>query len=106
MCHCRTNGNIIYNNYNWTGYGNMVGVQDFSNRVAYYAHLDESTYLKSGYISQGSYIGSAGNSGCWGCGVHLHFHVRTTEPSYTPIDITGIPTMTVDDNGCTGYAQY
>ncbi len=99
-----SDGWIERNGWNNQGYGNLVGVQDNSNRIAFYAHLQTRTWRSVGsYISQSSWIGSSGNTGN-SSGPHLHFHVRTT--GGTPIDITGIPTMTFDGNGCTGSAWY
>ena len=99
-----SNGQIERNGWDNQGYGNLVGVQDDSNRIAFYAHLQTRTWRSvNSYIPQSAWIGSSGNTGN-STGPHLHFHVRTT--GRTPVDITGIPTMTFNGDGCTGSAWY
>ncbi len=98
-----SSGWIERNGWDDYGYGNLVGVQDSSGRIAFYGHLQSSTAKSVGsYISQGAWVGSSGNTGN-STGPHLHFHVRTG--GGTPVDITGIPTMNFF-NACTGTAWY
>jgi murein DD-endopeptidase MepM/ murein hydrolase activator NlpD len=93
-------GSVYFNGWDSSGYGNLVGVEDFSNRIAWYAHLNSRTSLSVGSgIWQGMSVGRAGSSGCSPCGPHLHFHVRTT--SSVPVDIRDIPDTTWDNGDLT-----
>lgn len=63
-------------------YGNFVAIDHGDGTYSIYTHLaDPPPSLKAGQrVERSSSIGMMGETGCSGCGSHLHFVVRAGEP--------------------------
>ena len=73
----RTVPNYTYANSNH-GMGNVVIIDHNEGKGPFtlYAHLASISVANGQSVSKGQVIGVMGNTGCSGCGVHLHFEVR------------------------------
>ena len=60
----------------WNGYMGNVIVIESSEEQSQYAHLHEVVH-PPGSVTEGSLIGTCGNTGAWSYGPHLHFEYHT-----------------------------
>lgn len=58
--------------------GNVVIIDHNEGRGPFtlYAHLASIAVTNGQYVTTGQQIGVMGNTGCTGCGIHLHFEVK------------------------------
>ena len=67
------------------GYGKLVIINHFGGFLTVYAHLNDSFFLKGANVSEGTVIGSVGESGSLE-GSKLHFEVRKENNALDPND--------------------
>lgn len=68
-------GVVVFSGGAFGGYGNMIMIDHGNGYQTLYAHLSSASAGCGSSVSQGQYIGSAGNTGN-STGPHLHFEVR------------------------------
>jgi murein DD-endopeptidase MepM/ murein hydrolase activator NlpD/cold shock CspA family protein len=80
-------GEIIASETGWRsndGYGNRVVIRHGTTGYkTLYGHLSQ-ILVSSGPVTRGTQIGIIGNTGCPGCGTHLHFNVYYDETLVDP----------------------
>ncbi len=72
------------------GFGLYVGISHGDGVETYYAHLSAVTVSVGDYVTQGSMIGRAGNSG-YSFGAHLHYGVMVNGSWIDPLSCTARP---------------
>lgn len=79
------NGQVIYAQYNYGGYGNLVILEHENNMKSYYAHLNSICVNVGDIIKKGEKIGEVGNTGR-STGPHLHFELRINDEAVDPLN--------------------
>ena len=77
-------GKVLAMGYNGT-YGNYIILSHSGGFQSMYAHLNTSTVRKGDAVSQGSQIGTVGNTG-YSTGPHLHFAIFKNTRPVNPLD--------------------
>lgn len=72
-------GTVCYSDVDNTGFGELILIRHDDGSVSFYAHLAPNSrrFEEHDPVSRGAIIGTIGNTGCGGCGVHLHFEARS-----------------------------
>jgi murein DD-endopeptidase MepM/ murein hydrolase activator NlpD len=68
--------NGILDNDDNHGMGNIIIIDHENKLYTLYAHLESISVSNGEFVTQGTAIGIMGETGCPGCGDHLHFEVR------------------------------
>lgn len=79
-----TNGRVVYAEFNYGGYGNLVMIERNDGVQTRYAHLDRILVKSGERVRAGELIGRMGSTGD-SSGSHLHFEVRVG-PVPTPVE--------------------
>lgn len=78
-------GTVVYAEWGWAGYGNLVVIDHGNGFKSYYGHL-YGFYVDVGdQVERGQPLGAIGNTGL-STGPHLHFEIREDGVLRNPID--------------------
>jgi murein DD-endopeptidase MepM/ murein hydrolase activator NlpD len=78
-------GTVVYAEWGWAGYGNLVVIDHGNGFKSYYGHL-YGFYVDVGdQVERGQPLGAIGNTGL-STGPHLHFEIRKDGVPCNPID--------------------
>jgi murein DD-endopeptidase MepM/ murein hydrolase activator NlpD len=78
-------GTVVYAEWGWAGYGNLVVIDHGNGFRSYYGHL-YGFYVDVGdQVERGQPLGAIGNTGL-STGPHLHFEIREDGVLRNPID--------------------
>lgn len=78
-------GTVVYAEWGWAGYGNLVVVDHGNGFRSYYGHL-YGFYVEVGeQVERGQPLGALGNTGL-STGPHLHFEIREDGVLLNPLD--------------------
>jgi murein DD-endopeptidase MepM/ murein hydrolase activator NlpD len=78
-------GTVVYAEWGWAGYGNLVVVDHGNGFRSYYGHL-YGFYVDVGeQVERGQPLGALGNTGL-STGPHLHFEIRQDGVLRNPLD--------------------
>lgn len=78
-------GTVIWADWGWAGYGNLVVVDHGERLKTYYAHLREFNVVVGDEIVRGQKLGECGNTG-HSTGPHLHFEIQQNWVRFDPLD--------------------
>lgn len=78
-------GEIVYNQFNDGGFGNMVIMEHPGSIFSVYAHLNETTIDVGDSVQQGEQVGACGSTGS-STGAHLHFEIQLNEAFGQSVD--------------------
>jgi murein DD-endopeptidase MepM/ murein hydrolase activator NlpD len=76
------NGRVIYTGRGYSGYGNLIILDDGNGWSSFYAHLSRFDVKEGQYVERGQVIGGMGRTGR-ASGTHLHFELRQNK---VPVD--------------------
>lgn len=97
-CHSGTSGKTVIAikdgtvvESTWSsGFGNYVGIDHGNGVVSYYAHLSGQAVSAGDYVTQGTPIGYAGNTG-YSFGAHLHLAIMINGDYVDPLNYVTQP---------------
>lgn len=79
-------GIVIYAGRDFSGYGNMILLENGFGWATLYAHLDRFHVREGERIRQGQVLGTMGRTGR-ATGVHLHFEIRKHRDPLDPLPL-------------------
>jgi murein DD-endopeptidase MepM/ murein hydrolase activator NlpD len=75
-------GEVVYAEYNYGGYGNLIIVEHEDDMKTFYGHLSDFYVNVGDKVKKGDIIGAIGSTG-FSTGPHLHFELRVNN---NPVD--------------------
>lgn len=83
-----TNGKVVFAGKDYSGYGNLIKIQDNKGDTIYLGHLSQINVKVGQTVDGGQIIGKTGNTGN-STGPHLHFEVREGTKRVDPLSFYG-----------------
>ena len=77
-------GRVIYSQYSFAGFGNLIIIQHINGYQTYYAHTKKNFFKKGQRVKRGQIIATVGSTGNV-TGPHLHFEVRRRYKPLNPM---------------------
>ena len=82
------NGIVIFSG-SQSGYGNVVKIKHFDQKVSVYAHNSENLVKEGDIIKKGEVIAKVGSTGV-STGNHIHFEIQLNDETIDPMKVVSI----------------